>query len=433
MEIQSIAIYLVFLVVSQLDDVFFPGNNINTGILSELPGIDDGSSPEIATDINERINLLVLGLDRKVGGFEGAERTDTIFILSIDPFSKTAGVLSIPRDLVVSIPDNNGNFSQGRINTAYQYGEQIIQDYPGGGPGLAMDTIKYNFDIPIDHYMIINFESFINLINEIGGIDINVPAYRASTNFSNCQGCPGYFVEFFAGPQHMDGEAALTYARIRQNSSDLDRIERQQLVMHAVSEKMLGLNLLSPSKLTSLYSKFKDSIDTDIADWQIPGLALLANGVGEDNLTTISLNSAVELGRLGDASVLYADWDKVEELKNQIFIDSALRSELALIHIHNLSDNPDLPDEIRDFLISQGLYPERIVVLGESNVLPIDQPGIYNITDKVRTTEIINQWINTPIKQLDVEEIPEEYTESEPMPDIVIMVDDGTSIPDLEN
>ena len=315
------SIYLVLVVVTQIDDRLLPGNELKTGILAEiLPGVDSGKTPE-AADIDERINILVLGLDRLTDEpSELPTRTDTVFILTIDPFSKTAGVLSIPRDLLVELPDGQGGYFEDRVNVAYVYGETQIE-YPGGGPGLAMDTMERNFGIPIDHYLILDFNDFIALIDEIGGVEIDVTKYVADFRYRECKsGCPIVSYEFLPGPQHMDGQAALAYARIREGSSDLDRIERQQLVMQAATEKAIALDLFDVLKARSLYNKFKDAVDTDISDFQIPGLAILAKDIGTERLRMVSLNTAVSntITESG-AAVLIPDWSKVEALKRQVF------------------------------------------------------------------------------------------------------------------
>ncbi|GAG26566.1 unnamed protein product, partial [marine sediment metagenome] len=258
-------------------DIFFPGNEIKIGV--KLPGVDSGENPEVA-DIDERINILFLGLDRKVGVPENtAARTDSVFILTIDPFSKTAGVFSIPRDLVVEIPDGSGGYISNRVNVVWETGEFVYDRYPGGGPGLIKDTIEdeRNFDIPIDHYVILDFADFKDLIDEVGGIDIDVPEYAVDYDYSDCEGCPGYAVEFVPGMEHMDGPRALAYARIRKSDNDFKRIERQQLVIEATAKKALGLDLfVSPNKALDLYGEYKDAVQTDISDLLIPGLTKLA-------------------------------------------------------------------------------------------------------------------------------------------------------------
>src|SRR3972149_1509185 len=162
------ALYVLLVVVTMADDIFFPGNELPIPKVSPFEKDD----PEVA-DINQRINILFLGLDRRVGVPEpAAARTDSVFVLTIDPYSKTAGVFSIPRDLVVEIPDGSGGYIDDRVNVAWEMGEFTYEAYPGGGSGLAMDTIEHNFDIPIDHYVILDFADFKDLIDEVGGVDI---------------------------------------------------------------------------------------------------------------------------------------------------------------------------------------------------------------------------------------------------------------------
>jgi len=133
------ALYVLLVVVTMADDIFFPGNELPIPKVSPFEKDD----PEVA-DINQRINVLFLGLDRRVGVPEHtAARTDSVFVLTIDPFSKTAGVFSIPRDLVVEIPDGAGGYIEDRVNVAWELGEFTYEGYPGGGPGLAMDTIAW--------------------------------------------------------------------------------------------------------------------------------------------------------------------------------------------------------------------------------------------------------------------------------------------------
>ncbi len=101
----------------------------------------------------ERVNILVMGIDQRE--FEdGPWRTDTMLVLTIDPITKSAGMLSIPRDLWVPIP----GYNEGRINQAHFFGE--LYDYPGGGPGLAVKTVQYNLGVPIHYYGRFNFTAF---------------------------------------------------------------------------------------------------------------------------------------------------------------------------------------------------------------------------------------------------------------------------------
>ena len=414
------AFYVLLIVVTMADDIFFPGNEIKIGI--KLPGVDSGENPEVA-DIDERINILFLGLDRKVGVPEHtAARTDSVFVLTIDPFSKTAGVFSIPRDLALEIPDGSGGYITNRINVAWEMGEFTYDGYPGGGPGLAMDTIEHNFDIPIDHYVILDFADFKDLIDEVGGVDIDVPEYVADYSYSDCVGCPPYAVEFVPGMEHMDGQTALAYARIRKGSNDFKRIERQQLVIQATAKKALSLDLfVSPSEPLDLYSKYKDAVETDISDLLIPGLAKLAQQVSSDNLNMVSIASATyPCGSGCIGAMLLADWDKVEELKAQVFGDGRIQAEEALVELQNATEEPGLAEEFAGFLRKQGI-PAEDLLLGDaasvySRSLIVDRGG------KEYTAKKLAEWLNLPSDRIVAASDPEARAFADATGDIIVVL-----------
>jgi anionic cell wall polymer biosynthesis LytR-Cps2A-Psr (LCP) family protein len=118
---------------------------------------------------NQRVTILMLGLDyRDWEADMGAPRSDTMFLVTIDPITNQGGMLSIPRDLWVEIP----GFGFNRINTAYMFGEAY--HLPGGGPGLAMQVVENLLGVPIQYYAVVEFSTFEKLIDEIGGIDVEV-------------------------------------------------------------------------------------------------------------------------------------------------------------------------------------------------------------------------------------------------------------------
>jgi len=414
------AFYVLLVVATMADDIFFPGNEIRIGV--KLPGVDSGENPEVA-NIEQRINILVLGLDRRVGVPENtAARTDSVFVLTIDPFSKTAGVFSIPRDLVVEIPDGSGGYIDDRINVAWEMGEFTYEGYPGGGPGLAMDTIEHNFGIPIDHYVILDFADFRDLIDEVGGIDIDVPEYVADPDYTDCQGCPGYPVEFLPGPQHMDGTRALAYARIRKGSNDFKRIERQQAVIRATAERALSLGLfVPPTRALDIYRKFKDAVQTDINDLLVPGLAKLAQDIGTDNLNMVSIASATyPCGPSCTGAMLLADWDKVEELKAQVFGDGKIQAEQALVELQNATNQPGLAQQVASFLRKQGIPAEDLLVG--------DAPTVYSrslIVDrggKEYTAKKLAEWLSLPSDRIVTAGDPEASAFAEASGDIVVVL-----------
>jgi len=414
------AFYVLLVVVTIADDIFLPGNEIGIGV--NLPGVDSGDNPG-AADIDERINVLFMGLDRRVGVPEQtAARTDSVFVLTIDPFSKTAAVFSIPRDLLVEIPDGSGGYMQDRINVAWELGEFTYDNYPGGGPGLAIDTIDHNFGIPIDHYVILDFADFIALVDEVGGVEIDVPEYVADSSYTDCEGCYPYAIEFFPGVEHMDGQTALAYARIRKGSNDFERIERQQLVIQAAAEKALSLDVfVPPTHALDLYKKFKDAVQTDISDLRIPGLAKLAQQVGSDNIRMVSLASATyACGSECSGAVLLADWDKVEELKAQVFSDGKIQAEGAVVDLRNGTEEPGLAQGIAGYLQSQGIYPEDLLVGDAAQVH--NRTIVLDLNGKGYTAEKLAEWLSLPSGRVLSASAPEAAEFADSAGDIVVVL-----------
>ncbi len=182
------------------------------------------------------LSLLLMGTDARPD--EGvASRTDTMMVVILDLAASNVLVISIPRDLWVYIPA----YGQARINSAYFLGQLY-----GSGPELAQQTVSELLGIPITHTMTIDFGGFRRLVDEIGGIDLNVPTPIDDELFPD-DAYGTFHLQIPAGRQRMDGERALQYARTRHGSSDLERAERQQAVLQAIRT-----SLLQPEQLPHL-------------------------------------------------------------------------------------------------------------------------------------------------------------------------------------
>lgn len=204
------------------------------------------------------VNILLLGTDARPD--EISTRTDTMIVLTLDQQAGVAGMISLPRDLWVPIPEFNVN---AKINTAYTWGEE--NRYQGGGAQLAKDTVSGFIGRPIDYYVRVNFRGFVELLDLIGGVDINVPYTIHDEEYPTAD----YGVETFhldAGPQHLDGETALKYVRTRHTDSDFGRARRQQQLLQAVLDKVLQLNMIPQllTKLPTFVYTMRSSIDTDM-------------------------------------------------------------------------------------------------------------------------------------------------------------------------
>jgi LCP family protein required for cell wall assembly len=243
--------------------------------------------------------MLLLGRDHQNNDRRvGLNNSDSIMILRTDPSRHRLVYLSIPRDLRVPIP----GYGEDRINSAF----------PRGGAALAIRTIENLTGLEINHVMIVDFSSFKSLIDNIGGVDINVPAPILSNRFdcpysaSRCAHWQGY--RFHKGMQHMNGQRALIYSRIRENQlnpadSDITRGLRQQAVMRAVMAKLLGFGTVF--KLPFDGDSLLKPLTTDLSAWQFVQLGWVLKRAGQSNALHCRLGGTAT--SVGGASVIVGD------------------------------------------------------------------------------------------------------------------------------
>lgn len=225
------------------------------------------------------LNVLLLGTDRRIKSGEGhpSWRTDTLIVVAIRPRSRLIAMLSIPRDLWVTIP----GYGENRINVADHYGER--DQGPGGGPALLGATLEENLGIPIDGYARIHFEGLERIVNALGGITIT--SDRAIDEWMDDASGEGLVhVQVVTGTQRMDGQTALGYARYRSDTSDLDRTRRQQEVLLALRDAALRPEVLP--RLPGLLIALPDAVDTDLRPGQVLALLGLAVRLDPDSYRT---------------------------------------------------------------------------------------------------------------------------------------------------
>lgn len=238
-----------------------------TGILGKLKEFIFRTDTKLLGVTEDRINVLILGQGGP--GHDGPYLTDTIIIASIKPSTKQIAMMSIPRDLVVSIP----GYGLRKINNANAFAEA---KKPGSGAEVAKQVIEKTFDIPIQYYLRVDFAAFEQLIDKVGGVTINV-----DNSFTDAE----YPIEgredaipissrykilrFTSGVQHMNGRTALEYARSRHGNngegSDYARSKRQQKVLLALKEKLLSFQTLAnPATINDILTMVESHILTNM-------------------------------------------------------------------------------------------------------------------------------------------------------------------------
>jgi len=378
-----------------------------TPVIQDENTVDDGRSitssesmeivgKVVPMDSGLRITVLLMGIDQRAGvEDEHAFRTDTMMLVTVDPVSNTAGMLSIPRDLWVTIP---GFENRDRINTANFKGDAFR--LPGGGPALAMDTVTTNLGIKVDHYVRINFTVFEKLIDEIDGIVIDVPQIIDDPRYPDC--CDGYDPLYIsAGKQHMDGSTALKYARTRATfGADFDRAARQQQVLLAVREKVLSLEVLPTliARAPKLYSALAGSYDTDLTLGEIVDLISLAKEIERKDIHSDVIDADYimnEFTTSDGAQVVLLDKRAFRPLREQMFYNPAPQTqsaidpaalavdETATIGVQNGSARAGIAQATADYLGENGF---NVINIGNADQFNYQATIIYDYAGRYYTT-----------------------------------------------
>jgi polyisoprenyl-teichoic acid--peptidoglycan teichoic acid transferase len=242
-------------------------------------------------------NILVLGTDSApIAQRAGDRHSDSIMLVRSDPKNHRLAYLSIPRDMVVPIP----GVGTTKINAAMQ----------SGGPALAIRTVHDLTGLPINHVIIVNFTDFKDLIDALGGVTINVPKKILSDRFdcpyatnTRCQQWKGW--RFQKGSQHMSGERALIYSRIRVNQldrgeTDFTRQARQQAVTQAVLSKFTSFGTLLSAPFDA--GSWVKPITTDLSTWQLISLGWVKFRASGSNVLHCRLGADLGPGGTGAPS-----------------------------------------------------------------------------------------------------------------------------------
>lgn len=225
--------------------------------------------------------ILLIGSDSRANNY-AAGLSDSMRIVRVDFVHPGLTYLTFQRDLYVEIPDisSHAGITHGKLNQAYLYGNSAFGYYhgPGQGPGLLALTLQQNFGAQVDHYVAVNLQSFVQIIDRLGGLDINLP-YAVDGRSKGSRDPSRYFP---AGPQHLDGYRTMILARLRPEG-DLVRSTNQNLILQALAEKLLTPAALTemPGLIQSLYG----SVQTDLAADDIRKLLCLGSMLNASSIT----------------------------------------------------------------------------------------------------------------------------------------------------
>lgn len=243
-----------------------------------------------------RTDILLLGIDYAEPPSVVA-RTDTIMLTTVEPSRPYVGMLSIPRDLWVMIP----RFGENRINTAHFFAEA---EQPGSGPAAVIETVALNFGVKADYYMRVRFEGFRDVVEALGGVEINLTEPRA--------GYP-------AGRHFLKPRKALAFVRDRATSDDFSRMSNGQFMLQSLMK-----NLLFPRnwmRIPAVIEASTQVVDTNIPKWLWPRLALAMMRVGPNGIDSRVINRDMVFPFTTDmgANVLAPNWEIINPIVEEMF------------------------------------------------------------------------------------------------------------------
>jgi LCP family protein required for cell wall assembly len=375
------------------------------------PGIPEENLP--SWDGSSRVTLLFIGLDeRDWETGQGAPRSDTMILFTIDPVSKTAGMLSIPRDMWVNIP----GFGYSRINTAYSSGEG--NKLPGGGPGLAIKTVEQFIGVPIQYYAQVDFKAFEEAIDAMGGLylcpgeKITIDPIGPKPPVKMGPDCRKYW-----------GYEVLGYARNRHTQGgDVDRANRQQKVVMALVDQVFSPQNFPTmvSKAPKIYAEAESGLRTNLSFDDALKLGVLLSQVPKENIkrgvidySMVTLDNVTLGGQ--NADIFKPIPDKIRVLRDEIFSAAGplspmasgdpatlMQEDAARVRVVNGTYTEGLPERTGNYLLAQGM---QVVAAGgyadrqyARTTIVMYGPKLYTLRYLITTFGIdaVNQIIFSP-------------------------------------
>ncbi len=354
-------------------------------------------------DLDQTLYFLLTGLDKREWlGDTGPGLTDTIIVAFLDVKQEKAGLISIPRDTWVEVPE----YGPYKINQAYSLGEAYGYS-GGGGPGLLMDTAGDLLGIEIDYYVQVDFEAFVVLVDAVNGVLVDVPAEILVWPNAEME---GDMKRLQPGIQVLPGNLALGYVRTRDtDEGDFGRTKRQQQVLVGLQKKIFSYEILPVviPKVPALYRDLSSNMETNLALNQLISLAWAVRDINPQSLHTRTIREPIVEAGFNDRNqyVLFPDieqirkiWHDLQEISatpipeptKEPSLEEYIQQENASIAILNGTSSPGLAGEAADFLIANGV---NITEVGNYDKFK-DQTYIYDYTGNPYTVQSILTLMN---------------------------------------
>jgi len=416
----------------------------NLPLVKQIRHLAESADRNLKGEGKGRINMLLLGM----GGrrHEGGYLTDTIMIVSLDIEAKKVALVSIPRDLVVPAEDRGWI----KINHINAYAEADTEDSGGLAISQAVSDV---FSIPIDYYIRLDFDGFINIVDELGGLKVLVENTLDDYSYPimGMEEAEPYEARYEhlhveEGWQKMDGDLALKFARsrhgIRGEGSDFARAKRQQKILEAAKNKILSMSiLLKPKMISNIINEYNEHVSTNLKVWEIIKLWDLFKNIDKEHIINKVIDNSPN-GLLIDSisekgayilSPRSGDFAEIQYFINNIFSDAPQEDKIRVL-------NERATVEVRNGTWINGLasktaldiekYGFIVVRIGNSRRQNFEKSVIYDLTygEKMESLTILKNKTNANIAfslpEWLVEEISNELeNEKNPIqPDFILII-----------
>lgn len=388
-----LGILVLFLIIATYrftEQTLEPVEQIDPRFQSSAAAQDRAAGIPVATpappfeSLEDPVNILLIGVDKRAEPEEGI-RSDTLILVRLHPGEKWASMLSIPRDSVVNIP----NLGEAKINTAYSYGyTNAVSIYGEGtepdaaGGALVAETVEQFLGVRVDYTAQVDFQGFVQLVDALGGITIDVSKPLLDAEFPTDEGYGVERIYIPAGLQVMNGRTALVYARSRHSSNDFERSKRQQQVLRAAFNQVQSRGMLE--NMTAL-PEWGDVIAQNIRTTLpirnlgvINGLATFAGGLDADRITQTSINPDEVAMRGEYGSDIYWDPADVKALVSRWQQGPQAAPSAAQVQVLNGAAADGVAGRVTEILRAEGF------AMTDANNAPqiYEQTTVIDYTDR---------------------------------------------------
>lgn len=292
----------------------------------ELPQATPSPAPKPVCGGPPSLLILAVGADNRDDNYLYG-LADVIRLVRVDFVDPKVTTLSFPRDIWVRIPgiESHYDLTHGKLNQAYLYGNPGMGYYdgPGAGPGLLARTLDENFGAQPERYVAVNMQTFVKLVDAVGGIDIYLPEAVDGRPVDDHTEDMGYFP---AGQHHFDGGQALRFSRIRKVDNAFKRDERQSQVLCALKARLQSPEIIP--RIPAILAAFSGSMLTDLSLAQMTQLACVLPYLDSEDIIFESVPESILVGGRNDRGsyVLTADEPTVRKLVTS-FVDGSWPTE----------------------------------------------------------------------------------------------------------